>query len=247
MQQSFRRIFTGIIFFIITNIIGVIGYTLAGWNLLDAVYMMVITIFGVGYGEVKPLSSPNLKIFTILIIIAGALSVAYMVGGFVQMVTEGEINKALGVRRMTREIENLKDHVIICGFGRVGQILAREMVKARQPFVIIDNTPERITKAEALGYLIRLGSAMDEAVLLAGGIQRAKILATVLPDDASNVFITLTARELNPEIIILARGEFPTTEKKLKLAGANHAILPSTIGAMRMAHLITHPASDRFP
>lgn len=246
MHSSFRRIFTGLIFFILTSVIAVVGYTLAGWNLLDATYMVVITIFGVGYGEVRPIDSPPLKIFTILVIIAGTSAAVYSIGGFVQMVTEGEIKRALGARRVARDIETLQQHVIICGFGRIGQILARRMAETNQPFVIIDNNVERIAKTEEIGYLVRTGNATDEAVLVSAGIQRARFLATVLPDDAANVFITLTARELNPNLVILARGELPSTEKKLRLAGADHVVLPATIGGLRMAQMITHPAALDF-
>jgi voltage-gated potassium channel len=246
MKGSLRRILLGFIFFTLTLIAAVIGYVSAGWSVLDAIYMVVITIFGVGYGEVRPITSSELRIFTIFVIIAGTSSAVYIVGGFVQMVTEGEIKKALGARRMTRGIETLNQHVIICGFGRIGQILSRKMVEAKVPFVVIDNNPERLAKAEQMGCLVRVGNATDEAVLQAAGIERAKFLATVLPDDAANVFITLTARGLNPGLTILARGELQSSEKKLHLAGADQVVLPAAIGALRMAHMITHPATLDF-
>lgn len=245
-NSSFRRIVTGIIFFSLTVVAAVIGYMVAGWNFLDAIYMVVITIFGVGYGEVQPLTSPPLKVFTIFVIIAGALSVAYTVSGFVQMITEGEIHRALNVKRMTKEIGDLEDHVIICGFGRIGQLVARKLKRDRQPFIIVDNDPERVALAQEQGYLMYQGNATDEAALEAAGIHRAKSLATVLPNDAANVFITLTAREMNPALMILARGEMPSTEKKLRLAGADHVVLPASISALRMAHLISHPSAVDF-
>ena len=241
MQGPFQRIITGTIFFVTTSLIAVIGYSLSGWSLLDSIYMVVITIFGVGYGEVKPLDSPALKIFTIFMILGGTTSAIYLVGGFVQMVMEGEVNRALDDRRMIHKLETLEQHVIICGFGRIGQILAREMVRAKQPFVVIDSNPERVAEAKALGYIVEYGNATEEAILEASGIERAKVLATVLPDDAINVFITLTARGLNPQLVIMARGESPTTEKKLRLAGADHVVLPATIGALHLAHLIAQP------
>ncbi|MGV0027400.1 potassium channel family protein [Phormidesmis priestleyi] len=246
MQGSLRRILTGALFFAITFALAVTGYIMAGWSTLDSIYMVVITTFGVGYGEVHPIDTPDKKIFTILVIVAGTSSAVYMVGGFVQMITEGEINRALGARRMTRTIETLEQHVIICGFGRMGQILARKMIDANLPFVVIDNNPERIARAESLNYLVRMGNATDETILYAAGIDRAKVLATVLPDDAINVFITLTARELNPKLMILSRGELPSTEKKLKLAGADQVVLPAAISALRMSHMITHPATLDF-
>lgn len=246
MHPSFRRLLIGTIFFVITMVAAVTGYTLAGWTLLEAIYMVVITIFGVGYGEVRPIDSPSLRVFTILVIVAGTSSAVYMVGGFVQMITEGEINRALGARRMMKEVESLKNHVIICGFGRVGQILARKMAEAKQSFVVVDSSSDRLERAEAMNYLVLHGNANDETILQTAGIEHARFLATALPDDASNVFITLTARSLNPNLIILARGEYPTTEKKLRQAGADHVVLPATIGALRMAHMITHPAALDF-
>jgi voltage-gated potassium channel len=245
MRRSLKNILTGVICFLVIALIAVAGYVISGWSLIDAIYMVIITVFGVGFGEVGPMT-PALRAFTMLVIVAGYVSVVYIVGGFIQMITEGEFNRALGARRMTREIANLKDHVIICGFGRIGQILARKLVEARIPFVVLDSNADRIAAAEARGYLVRLGNAADEVILENAGIERAKVVATVLPDDAINVFITLTARNLNPDLIIVARGEFPSTEKKLRQAGADHVVLPAEIGALRMSHIITHPASLNF-
>jgi voltage-gated potassium channel len=244
MRNSLNKIFIGTIFFVLTNIFGIVGYTLFGWTLLEAVYMVVITIFGVGYGEVKPLETPSEKIFTILVIIAGTSSAVYLVGGFVQMVAEGEINRALDTHRKEKEIQSLERHTIICGFGRIGQILAEKLQEDRQSFVVIDRDHELLLSAEQMGYLTQVGNATDDHTLNAAGIERAKVLATVLPDDAANVFITLTARGLNPRLSILARGELPSTEKKLKLAGAARVVLPATVSAMRMANLITRPTAN---
>ena len=245
-NSSRKRIIAGVIFFSLTTLFAVAGYMMAGWGFLDAIYMVVITIFGVGYGEVKPLASPVLKLFTIFVIVAGFLSVAYTVSGFVQLITEGEIRRALNIKRMTKEIESLDQHVIICGFGRIGQLVARKLKSEHQMFIVVDNDPNRTTLAQEQGYLIYQGNATDESVLEAAGIYRAKSLATVLPNDAANVFITLTAREMNPDLMILARGEMPSTEKKLRLAGANHVVLPASISALRMAHLISHPSAVDF-
>lgn len=246
MQSSFKKIAIGTVFFVITIIVAVVGYLFFGWSLLEAVYMVVITIFGVGYGEVKPLESPSEKIFTIFVILAGTSSALYIVGGFVQMIAEGEINRAFEAQRKKNTIANLDSHVIICGFGRIAQVMAAQLSEAAQGFVIIDNHGERIAIAESLGYLVKEGDATDEDILRSVGIERAQVLATVLPNDATNVFITLTARELNPGLLILARGELPSTEKKLRLAGANHVVLPATVSGVRMASLITRPTSNDF-
>lgn len=246
MQTSFQRIMTGVATFMLTVVIAVAGYMIAGWTLLDAVYMVVITVFGVGYGEVQPLTSTALKIFTIIVIIAGMLSVAYTVSGFVQLITEGEIRRLLNAKRMNKDIESLEDHVIICGFGRIGQMVARELKAAHQPFVVLDTDPDRIELAREENYLTFLGDATDEHNLRAVQIHKARTLTTVLSNDAANVFITLTAREINAKLMILARGELPSTEKKLRLAGADHVVLPAAISATRMAYLITNPAAVDF-
>ncbi len=246
MQSSLQRILTGLALFLGTIIIAIAGYMLAGWTFEEATYMVVITIFGVGYGEVRPINTNIMRWFTMFVIIAGTSSAVYLVGGFVQMVAEGELNKVLNVRRMNREIDSLSGHTIICGYGRMGDVVARKLHSANFPFVVIENNPERVAIAESREYLVINGDASDEQVLQSAGIQRARTLAVVLPDDAVNVFITLTARELNPDLVIIARGELPSTEKKLLLAGANRVVLPVEIGAERIAHNITHPAALDF-
>lgn len=246
-NSSFRRISIGVTFFVITCLIAVTGYAMTpGWNVLDAIYMVVITIFGVGYGEVQPLDSPELKVFTIFVIVGGTSSAIFAVGGFIQMVTEGEIQKALGERKKIREIEQLDGHTIICGFGRIGQPLAQNLTKSKQKFVIVDLDEHRIGLAQEKGYLFVQGNATEEQVLKAAGIDRARVLTTVLPDDALNVFITLTARTLNQELEIIARGEMMSTESKLLQAGANRVVLPADIGALRISHLITQPSATEL-
>lgn len=246
MQSPLRRIITGLILVALTCVIAVGVYWSAGWDLLDAIYMVVITIFGVGYGEVRPLTDPRLKAFTVLLVVAGCTSGAYVIGGFVQLIAEGEFNRFLGARRMTQGIDKLANHAIVCGYGRVGQILARELREARCPFVIVDPNADRLREAEALGLLVLLGDATEEQTLLLAGVQRARVLATVLPDDTVNVFVTLTARELNPQLEIIARGERPSTERKLLRSGANKVVLPAAIGAAKISQLITRPSAEEL-
>jgi voltage-gated potassium channel len=246
MPSSLRRILIGGIFFGITCLTAVTGYMIAGWSLLDAIYMVIITVFGVGYGEAQPLAHPGLKVFTMGVIVAGCSSGIYVVGGFVQMLAEGEINRALGTRRMSRGIEKLSGHALICGYGRVGQMLAHDLVEAAQPFVVIDNSESRVRDAQAAGHLAVLGSASEEPTLLTAGVEHARVLATVLPDDSANVFITLTARELNPTIEIIARAESPSTEKKLLRSGANRVVMPAFIGATKIARMITAPSAEHL-
>lgn len=246
MRVSIRRTLLGFGFFLLTFVSAVSGYVFAGWTLLDAIYMVVITIFGVGFGEVIPLDSPALKIFTMFVIVAGYASVVVIIGGFIQMVTEGEIQRAVGDHRQVVEIDRLDKHAIICGYGRIGQPLADQLREAHKPFVIVDDSPDRAAMAREAGHLVIVGNATEDRTLQRAGIERALHLATVLPNDAANVFITLTARTLNPAIEIIARGEMATTEQKLRVAGAKHVVLPADIGAVRIAHMITKPSALEF-
>ena len=246
MQSSVKKVLVGVAVFVTSCAIAIIGYTLAGWSVLEAVYMVTITIFGVGYGEVRPIEDPALRVFTMGVIIAGCTSSIYVMGGFVQMIAEGELNRFLGARRMTRGIDKLTGHIIVCGFGRVGRILADELTESKLQFVIVDTNQERLQEAETAGRFVIVGDATDEHVLTSAGIARATVLATVLPDDAANVFITLTARDLNPDIEIIARAQSPSTEKKLVRSGANQVVLPAAIGATRIARLITRPSAEKM-
>ncbi len=246
MQSSIKKVFIGAAFFFLTVLIAIVGYWMAGWSLLEAVYMVTITIYGVGYGEVRPITDPSLKIFTIVVIVAGCTSAIYVLGGFVQMIAEGELNRVLGARRMTKGIEKLTNHVIVCGFGRVGRILAEELASAGQSFVVVDTNQERLREAEETGLFVLIGDATDEQVLESAGVKNARVLASVLPDDAANVFITLTARDLNPDLEIIARGQSPSTEKKLMRSGATRVVLPAAIGATRISRLITRPSAEQI-
>ena len=142
---------------------------------------------------------------------------------------------------MENEIEKLKNHAIICGYGRIGRMIATQLQAGGIPFVIVDQATDRVAEVRDAGFLTLQGEATDEATLKTAGISRARVLATVLPNDAANVFITLSARNMNPTIQIIARGEVPSTERKLLQAGANRVVLPAHIGADRIAHLILHP------
>jgi len=218
-----------------------VGYRMAGWSWSDAIYMVVITAFSVGFGEVVPITDPWLRVWTMALIVLGCTGIIFITGTLVQWLTESQIQRALGGKRMEHEIEKLKNHAIICGYGRIGKMIATQLEAGGIPFVIVDQSPERVAEAREAGWLTHLGEATDEPVLRAAGVTRARVLATVLPNDAANVFITLSARNMNPEIEIIARGEVPSTERKLRQAGANRVVLPAHIGADRIAHLILHP------
>lgn len=223
-----------------------LGYIHLGWAPFNALYMVVITVFSVGYGEIEPVDSFAERAWTMLVIIGGWGGVLVTLGRLTQFIAEGELMRATSSVRKLRAVEHLRDHVIICGYGRMGQTLARELARAGTSFVIVDSSDERVAQIASDGFLALRGNATEEEVLRQAGIGHARVLATVLPQDAFNVYITLTARELSPSVRIIARGEQPSTEKKLHQAGADEVILPSTIGALRIAHSINEPAIMRL-
>ncbi len=242
----FRKLERSLLFLAAVFGVSVCGYLIYGWNLIDSIYMVVITMFGVGFGEVHPLDTVGGKVLTMCVIVAGTGAVVFVVGQVVSFFTEGEIMKAIGELKKSRQVEGISQHAILCGYGRIGQILAHELAESGYPFVVVDLDDTRLALAEASGYLIVKGSATEEETLIRAGVERAKVLATVLPQDTLNVFITLTARNLNRHLRIIARGEQPSTEKKLRQAGADEVVLPAAIGGLRIAHSITRPATMDF-
>jgi voltage-gated potassium channel Kch len=206
----------------------------------------VLTIYTVGYGEVRPIDTPFLHTVTMLLMVLGCTGMILLTGALVQLLTFNQIQTLLGGKRMKNDIDRLKDHVIVCGFGRIGVMLARELADGGARFVVLERSEKRLEEAKALGHLCLQADATDESALMAAGVDRARVLATVLPDDAANVFITLSARALNPGLQIIARGEAPTTATKLLQAGADKVVLPTHIGAERIAEMVLFPETARF-
>lgn len=239
-----RRILVGFGILLVIIFTAVFGYVLTGWSWLDSLYMVVITISGVGYGEVRPVETQTLRWLTITLIVLGYAAAIYTVGGFAQLVIDGELRRVLGVRRMNKEIDRLTSHVVICGFGRMGRQLAQSLAGRGKPLVVIDQAASRVAQAREYGCLAIEGNATEEATLKAAGIERAQTLTTVLSDDVANLFITITAHDINPELEILARAEQPSTTKKLRQVGASKVILPASIGADRLANMILRPSAE---
>ncbi len=214
--------------------------------LLEAIYWTVITIAGVGYSQSIDAEVPEARQFlSIVVILVGMLAVAYTLGMLIQAIVEGQLDKAMGAKRMNKEISKLKNHVIVCGFGRIGQNLAHRLSRHRVPFIVLDTSVDSIAEAAVHGYLCLEADATDENVLLSVGLNRASTIVFGIQSDPDNVFLTLTVRNLNPDIRIVARGEDPRTEKKLLQAGANQVVMPAIIGAERIADMIIRPeASD---
>jgi len=245
MKRANRHLIFGAIFLLSSLLFGLVGYRVAGWGWIESAYMVVITIFGVGYGEVQK-TTPGLKLFTMALIFAGCTAYIYITGAFINWLTAGQLKRVLGKRKMAQKIEHLKNHIIICGHGRIGSSVAKELHEAGKSFVIIENDPALASSIEEAGYLCVLGDATEESILLEAGLERAKVLTTVLPNDATNVFIVLTARNLKSDLTIIARGNQPSSEPKLRQAGANRVVLPEHICAERISHLIVKPTAREF-
>lgn len=213
--------------------------------LLEAIYWTVITIAGVGYSQSVDIEvGPARQALSIVVILVGMVAVAYTLGMLIQAIVEGQLDKVMGEKRMRKEIEKLKNHVIVCGFGRIGKNLANRLARHRVPFLVIDPVPEMIAEAKALGYVAMEADATDENILKAAGLDRASTIVFGIQSDPDNVFLTLTVRNLNPDITIVARGEDPRTEKKLIQAGASQVVMPAIIGAERIADIITRPETS---
>ena len=235
------RIRRGLTFLAVFCVVAVLAHmAVTGEGFLDSIYFFVVTVSTVGYAE-KSQATADVKLLNMATILVGTITVGYTLGLVVQSLVEGEIKRALGIKRMTQEIKQLSGHAIICGFGRIGQTLVDELRRRGRSFVIVDNDTDVVTMARENDMLVVPGDAMDEDILQYAGIERAATLVVALPSDADNVFLTLTARNLNADLRIIARGEQTGTEKKLRQAGANQVVLPAVIGARRIAALVTRP------
>jgi voltage-gated potassium channel len=241
-----RNLLFGICFVLVVVALATIAYWLAGWSIGDAFYMVIVTVYTVGYGEVHPIDGTLLRSITIVTIVLGCTGMIFLTGALVQLITLNQLNQIFGLRSMNTQIEKLDRHVIVCGFGRIGVALTQELRAGGTDFVVLERDDDTAAQARHLGYLCVQGDATDAAVLHEAGVMRARILATVLPNDAANVFITLRTRGLNPDIEIIARGELPGTETMLLQAGANKVVLPTHIGAERIAELIMYPETASF-
>jgi voltage-gated potassium channel len=242
MTTPLQRIRIGAISLFSVFLISVLGYRLMGYSWTESVWLVVITISTVGFSE-KPSTTGVFQLFTVAVILLGVSSAAYTCGGFIQMMLEGEVAQVLGKRKMTKEIERLDRHVIICGFSRLGQDLANQLRHRGIPFVVIDIADERVVLANSREYLVVQGDATSETVLREVGIDRARALATALPSDADNVFITLTARNLHPDIQIIAKSERESSCRKLRQAGADKIVMPHRVGAQQMERMISRPTT----
>lgn len=227
-------------------LLGTGGYMIIeGSSFLDSIYMTIITITTVGYGEVLPLSKVG-KIFTMCLILVGMSFVLYLLGEITQTVVAGGLQRILGRNVMDKKVGELRRHYIVCGFGRIGKVICQSLQENNKPFAVIENDPQEVQKIVDLGYLVLQGNAAEDDVLLRAGIKEAKGLIAVVSSDADNVYIVLSARGLNQDLFILARSSSAGTETKLLRAGADKVISPYYIGACRMAQLLVRPTVVDF-
>jgi voltage-gated potassium channel len=222
------------------------GYMLLeGFTFLEAVYMVVITLSTVGFGEVRQLS-PAGRILTMCLVLAGVGTVGFAISRLFEFVLEGHLRGFRRTRQMQRTLRELEGHYIICGFGRVGHQIAEEFEEHRVPFAVVDGDPRRASELSARGIPHVIGQSADDDILEEAGIRRASGIVAAVDSDAENVLITLTARVLNPSIFIVARSSELETETKLKRAGADRVVSPYVIGGRRMASMVLKPETIDF-
>lgn len=232
---------TAVVLLNLVLIIGVFGFKIiSDFSWLDAVYMTVITVTTVGFGEVQPLDQES-KLFTIILILTSVIIVGYALKIITEyIISKNDINE-LKQKKMQKKIDALSDHVIICGYGRNGKQAANKLATHHRDFVVIEKDEQVTQKHKDTSTLFILGNANEDEVLVRAGINRACCLISALPNDSENVFVVLSARQMSPDIRIISRASQETTYSKLKLAGANNVILPDRIGGDHMASLVVVP------
>jgi len=234
-MSAWRRLATGGALLILLLGIGAVGYmVIEGWSFLDALYMTVTTVTTVGFREVQPLGTGG-RIFTIFLILLGVGVALYLLVSLVSLVLEGELGLAMGVRRMKSKIQALRNHYILCGFGRVGEEIGREFHDRGIPFVVVESNPEAIGRARERGFLLVEGDASSDAILVEAGIEHARCLLAASDSDAGNTYTVITAKAINPNILVVARAGQPANQEKMRRAGADRVISPYLIGGRRMA------------
>lgn len=247
METSSQRLLSAILLVICVLEAGVAGYQLIeGWNFLDSLYMTVITMAGVGYAETHPLSTSG-RTFTIFLVIMGVGTLAYALTATAALLVEGVLTGILGRRKMEAEISKLRDHIILCGIGKVGRHVAEEFLKVRVPFVVIEKEGERIRQMQKIGQFLYVeGDATQDEILMKAGIQKARGLVAAISSDRDNLFIVLTARGLNPNLRIVTQAVEIEDRAKLAKAGADAVVSTRFIGGLRMASEMIRPTVVSF-
>ena len=241
-----RRILFALIAVAIAIAFGAVGfYFIEGWSILDSLYAAVQTVTTVGYGDLTP-ATRNGRIFSTVFMLAGVGVVLYALTTTVQAIVQSELVETFGQRRQSRKMSKLRNHFIICGAGRVGLHLVRGLLASAETFIVIEKDAQKVAELIDLGVIVLVRDATLEESLREAGVEHARGLAACLPDDADNVYVVLTARDLNPQMHIVARAAEEQAEPKLIRAGANRVVAPTIIGGHRMAMALTKPAVDDF-
>lgn len=240
------KVYTAVFLLGIILFVGVIGFRIiSGYTWVNALYMTVITITTVGFGEVQPLDDGS-KLFTILLILSSIVVVGYAL----KVVTEYLLSKnnidELNQRKMQKKVDKMSNHIIICGYGRNGKQAAKKLLAHKKQFVVIEKDKERIDKFQSELVAFVYGNANEDETLIQAGVQKASTLISALPNDADNLFVVLSARQINKEMRIISRASQETSYQKLKFAGANNVILPDRIGGDHMASLVVVPDLIEF-
>jgi voltage-gated potassium channel len=226
---------------------GTLGYYFIedGWTLFDALYMTVITLSTIGYEEVHKLSTRG-RVFTIFLILGGVVTFFYAITALIRAIISGEVRDVFGRQRMEWNLAQMRGHLIVCGYGRMGRLVCQELAKQRIPFVVIDSTAESLADFAVPGGISVHGDATSDEVLRHAGIERARALISVMASDANNLYTTMSARLLNRDLFIVARVEEAAAEVKLKRAGANRVVSPYQIGGIRLAQAVLRPTVVDF-
>lgn len=241
------RLLRALLMIVTIAVVGTLGYyILEDWSLLDALYMTIISMTTVGYGETRELTEVG-RIFTMLLLVSSVGTAGYAVSTLASFIVEGEFNRILRGRRMDRRIAKLRDHIILCGSGPTGRYVAEELFKTQTPFVVIEREPSGVQYLLQIGDIIYLeGDATQDETLLLAGIKRASGLIAVLGEDKDNVFVVLSARALNPDLRIVARLIEEDNAEKLRKAGADEIVSPNAIGGLRIASVMLRPTVVSF-
>jgi voltage-gated potassium channel len=241
IHHPLSRLWRTVLLLTLVVLIGALGYhRLAGTGYLDSFYMAIITLFTVGFRELGDVNSAT-KLFTIFYLITGLGIATYAISSLTALIVEGDLKGYLKERRMEKRLAALTEHIIVCGLGKVGFQAAWEFKQAGIPFVIVEKLPTKSGNLRFEGEIILIGDALDELVLERAGIHRARGLIAAVGSDADNVLVTLTAKQLAPDLVVVARAARLGTEKKLQAAGADHIVSPYEIGGRRMAQLLLTP------
>lgn len=240
------RVYKAIFLFLGAILLGVLGYRfLFDYTIVDALYMTIIAVVTVGFGEVQPLTDAS-KIFAIFLILTSFSIYGYVVTVISEYLSNSTLMEELRKNKIFKKIDKLEDHTIVCGYGRNGRQAVMKLKNFKKSCVVIEKSPELIKEIQEEGFLIVEGDATDDASLLKAGVKNAKNLITALPSDADNLYVVLSSRQLNSKMIIVSRATDESTQKKLKIAGADNVIMPDKLGGDHMASLLVTPDLVEF-